>query len=195
MRFFNSKKTRLYFFFIPLLVILTSGLAFAGGRTGISAKAGAGLFVAADKDYYFGISTDLYPELGFQLDVSLIRLGLKFGYIYRKEEIYWGWYEHWKYTLSYLPAQFEFLIAPLDIILKRPIFSPHIGLMAGAFIATGDNDKSLPAFSIELGSELHIVDPFLLYGDFRYTYAPNNDVNAGGLMIVAGMGVQLSFSK
>lgn len=181
-------------------------LSSAQTRVGITAGAGVGLFVVADKDYYGDISADLYPEIGFQLDASLIRLGLKFAYIYRKAERmgfysyydpYWGWqydYYYYEYTLSYLPVQAEFLIAPLDAVSKDNLLSPYIGLMAGAFIATGDNDETLPAFSIKLGSEVHL-DPLVAYGDIRYTWAPHDDVNAGGFMIVAGLGLRLGLSK
>lgn len=195
----DRKAKQCVFLTILMLGILIPILSFAQIRVGITAGAGAGLFIASDKDYYGGISTDLYPEIGFQLDASFIRLGLRFAYIYRKiEETYW-WYDysyHWEYTVSYLPAQFEFLIAPLDAISKDNLISPYAGLMAGAFIATGDNNKTLPAFSLKLGSELHL-DPLMAYGDVRYTYAPNSDadVNAGGFMIVAGLGLRLGLSK
>ncbi len=201
-----------------IVTVCVATSTFAKTRLGVSAGAGTGLFIATDKDYYAGVSTDLYPEIGFQLDASLVRLGLKFAYIYREVkrweyysyyDPYWGWtdfsyYEH--YTLSFLPVQAEFLIAPLDATKQDNTISPYVGLMAGAFIATGDNKKTLPAFSIKLGSEVHF-QPLILYGDIRYTYAPDKTVtgigyergsktkNAGGVMIVAGIGLRLDLSK
>jgi len=210
----SRKNKVLLFLCIIMFTIAVPTSSFAKTRLGITAGAGCGLFIAADKEYYGDISTDLYPEIGFQLDASLIRLGLKCAYIYRKVERWgyysyydphWGWYEesYWyEYTLSYLPAQFEVLIAPLDARSQDNIISPYVGLMAGAFIATGDNDKTLPAFSIKAGSEIHL-DPLVLYGDIRYTYAPHEEgaglergtVNAGGVMIVAGIGLRLDLSR
>jgi len=174
-------------------------LANGQTRMGIAGTVGAGLFVASDKEYYGGISTDLYPEVGIQLDVSMIRLGLKFAYIYRKVELYmWGWdgNSYWdyyyEYTLSYLPVQAEFLIAPLS----GQEISPYAGLMVGLFIATGDNEDHLPALSPKLGLEANL-EPLLVYGDIRYTYAPHGDAdaNAGGFMLVLGMGIRLGLSK
>lgn len=177
MRYLNpitSKIEKLHLVVVIMLMFVILAPTSAQPRSGITASGGAGLFVAADKDYYMGISTDLYPELGIQLDASLIRLGLKCGLIYRKKEI-WSWYGYEEYTLSYLPVQAEFLIAPLDMMSKDNLLSPYVGLMAGAFIAIGDNDETLPAFSLKLGSEIHL-DPLMAYGDIRYTYAPHNEV-------------------
>lgn len=180
---------------VALIVLL--GLIPTQGQAEIAlvGTAGAGLFVAADKDYYGGISTDLYPEIGAALDISIIRLGLKFGYIYRKvtiDEWFWdGWnyYSyHLEYTLAYLPVQGEILIAPL----RGQTATPYFGLMVGAFIPTGDNDKVVPAISPKLGLEMNL-EPLLVYGDIRYTYAPYSDIdrNVGGFMIVVGMGLRL----
>lgn len=167
---------------------------------GFSATAGGGLFVAADKKYYGDISVDVYPEVGFQIDVSLVRLGLMTGLIYRKME-QWGFYYyddyysdpyysnyHREYTLAFLPVQAQILIAPLSGG-KDYMFSPYIGLMAGAFIPVGDNDSTLPAFSGKLGAEF-VLSPIILYGDVRYTYAKDEDRDAGGVMLVVGGGLR-----
>ena len=51
---------------------------------------GVGAFVADEKDYYMGIETDLYPEVGIIADLSVFRAGVKLGLIYRKVELqYW----------------------------------------------------------------------------------------------------------
>jgi len=181
---------------IFMILVLIISPSFAQNIT-ISGSAGAGLFVVAEKDYYGGIQTDLYPEIGGQIGISLIRVGLKAAYIYRKVEIMewsYDYYYDYEYTLAYLPLQGELLLAPLDAMPNIQIISPYIGAMIGCFIPTGDNDDALFAFSLKAGSDIN-VEPLFLYGDIRYTWA-NHDigyqtVNAGGLMIVGGMGLRL----
>jgi len=187
---------------IFIMIVLLASPLFAQSIT-ISGSAGVGLFVAADKDYYGGIQTDLYPEIGGQIGISLIRIGLKAAYIYRKAEMMvWVYdpyfddyyYDYYEYTLAYLPVQGELLIAPLDAMYDMPIISPYIGVMIGSFIPTGDNDDGLFALSLKAGSDIN-VEPLFLYGDIRYTWA-NHDygydtINAGGFMIVGGMGLRL----
>ena len=185
---------------IFLLLFLIPSFSYAQ-KIGVSGGFGAGLFIASDEDYYGGIRTDLYPEMGLQLNISLVRLGVKFAYIYRKIEIsgyyswydpYYGWqydYYYYDYTLAYLPIQGEFLIAPLDATAKNILISPYFGFMTGVFVPTGDNEDVLSAFSIKLGSDINL-EPLFMYGDIRYTYASHNDTNAGGFMVVCGMGVR-----
>jgi len=162
-------------------------------KIGIAGTAGAGLFVAQDKDYYAGISADLYPELGLQLHVEMFRGGLKVGYIYRKVEEYsWyynsygDWYSEYKYTLSFVPVQAEILLAPM--IYEG--LSPYAGIMGGMFIAAGDNTENFPAISPKIGLE-YKTSPILVYGDLRYTWASKNSVDAGGVMLVVGFGIYL----
>jgi len=182
-------------FVITFIIIMAFVPAISMAQTAISFTfaGGAGLFIAQDKDYYAGISTDLYPEIGMQLNVTIIKLGLKAGFIYRKITesgySYYGTYYSsysYEYTFAFIPAQGEFLIAPLG----RNIISPYAGMMAGAFIPVGDNDKVLVAISPKVGGELNF-GPFAPYGDIRYTYAKDGDWNAGGFMIVIGLGIKL----
>ena len=72
--------------------------------------------------------------------------------------------------------------------------SPYAGFMAGAFVPVGDNDEVLPAFSLKAGSQIRL-DALVAYGDLRYTHASHNDTNAGGIMLVAGLGLRLGLSK
>lgn len=179
----------------------TAGKKSSGTRMGISGLAGAGIFFATDDDYYFNEGTDLYPEIGLQLDVSLVRMGIKAAAIYRKYEA-WGWYSdpygyysyHDEYTIAFIPVQAEFLIAPLSAMMKSDI-TPYFGFMAGAFIPVGDNDEVLFAPSIKAGMEFSL-EPLILYGDLRYTYAKdsNRELNAGGVMLVVGAGLRLGTS-
>lgn len=162
-------------------------------RMGITGLMGAGLFVAADKDYYGGISTDLYPEIGLQIDVSMLRLGIRAGYIYRKVEFFtWIWYpsSSWEYTLAYVPLQAEILLAPMS----GQIVTPYVGVAPGVFIPAGDNDDALFTASIKLGLEASL-EPLIMYGDIRYTYARHDtgleSADAGGVMLIVGGGVRL----
>lgn len=189
-------------FYMVTLIFISPFLAsqsMGETRVGISATGGLGVFVPAEKDYYMGSGADLYPEIALQMDVSMIRAGLRLGYIWRKKtEEYYSYYNYssWEYTVSFLPAQAEICIFPLDLIKPDTIISPYVGLMAGAYIATGDNDKTLPAFSIKLGSEMRL-EPFVAYGDIRYTLANDSrvDMNAGGFMIVCGLGLRYGTSR
>ncbi len=170
-------------------------------RMGFSLVAGAGVFVAQDKEYYADIAADLYPEVGFLVDVEFIRAGLKFGLIYRKTEVS-EWYEDWygehyyydEFTRAYMPVQAELLIAPRTGMGV----SPYVGLSPGAFVSIGDDEDHLFAISVKAGLEFDI-EPLLLYGDLRYTFAERavtygDNIQAGGFMIVFGGGIRLGTS-
>jgi hypothetical protein len=169
--------------------VCLGGDAVAGTRFGISGVAGGGVFVAADKDYYHDISADIYPEIGIMMDLSVVRAGVKVGWIYRKVE-WWFYPYHGSYTLSFLPVQLDLLVAPLS----GHMITPYVGISPGVFIPVGDNEDVLPAISLKLGMEL-VGGPFLLYGDLRYTYAKEDNyresINAGGVMLVIGGGIRV----
>jgi len=180
-------------FLTIIFILVCPAIARGEVRMGVAGTAGAGIFVAQDKDYYAGISADLYPELGLQLHVDMIRAGLKVAYIYRKVERYtWGnyyydyYYDEYKYTLSYVPIQTEILLAPM--IYEG--LSPYAGIMGGMFIAAGDNTENFPAVSPKLGLE-YKTNPILVYGDMRYTWASKDNIDAGGFMLVVGFGIYL----
>lgn len=159
---------------------------------------GIGLFVVDDQDYYYGIKTDAYPELAFQADISLIRLGLHFGFIYRKfelEQYYYdpftgSYYSYQEAILSFIPIQAEIGIAPLDALPGEHIVSPFVSLLVGAFLPAGDNDETLPAFTFRAGLEGHL-DPLIGFGDIRYTLASDDGTNAGGFYIMIGGGLRI----
>ncbi len=182
-------------------------------RIGIAGTIGGGLFITADQDFYGGIGVDIYPELGIMIDYSMIRLGLKTGLIYRKHELYFEYSDSWgnyysdysEYTLAFLPIQGEVLIAPLS----GQDITPFVGIMAGMFLAVGDNEENGIAISPKVGLEASF-DPIIFYGDVRYTYAPitsevylgdyknfqtpqygSFDVDAGGLIFTLGIGIRL----
>lgn len=162
---------------------------------GVSLVGGLGLFVVSDEDFYGDIAVDLYPEAGIMIDVSMIRVGVKAGLIYRKEESYvsWGYgMSYTEYTRSFIPLQLDLQIAPL---VDSDITS-YVGIMPGIFISVGDDDESPLAISIKGGLEFKL-EPLILYGDLRYTYANFDfdspfvdDVNAGGFMAVIGGGLR-----
>lgn len=201
---------------IGALLVLLPVAPAQGMRMGATALGGVGIFVPADDAVYNDVSVDLYPEIGLQIDVSALRLGLKVGWIYNRisyyEEYYddFGyWYDTGEYTRSYIPLQAEVLVAPLDLVMEDPILSPYAGVMAGTFLSIGDVDDTSPAFSVKVGSEIR-WDPIVLYGDIRYTWAmtdsgswsgnpyiyySRDDVNVGGWMIVVGMGLRLDLSQ
>lgn len=153
----KSRKLHFVILFTLVLVILTPIFSSAQTRMGVSATLGGGLFVAQEEELYLGISADFYPELGLHVDLSLIRLGLRAGLIYRKlETFYSGFYEDEEFTMTFLPTQIELLLAPFDAIQKKSFISPYFGVLAGAFIAIADNDETFPAFSAVLGSEMRL---------------------------------------
>ena len=192
--------------------VLTIGLfitmtlpSMAQNTLGITASAGLGAFISTNKDYYGGISTDIYPELGGELNISLVRLGLKAGLIYRKYSytgytaVYSYGYNGYSYNYEpfnstfkqvFIPVQAELLIAP-PIGSGDFVFSPYFGGMIGEFIAAGDNSNSLFAISFKVGGEIALGGVVIPYGDIRYTIANDGGANAGGIMIVVGMGVRI----
>lgn len=189
---------------MAILVLATLLAPAAPARAvGISMSAGAGVFVAADEVVYGGIGTDLYPEIGGDLEFSMVRLGLKVGAIYRKYEIaydYDYYYSSHTYTMAFLPVQAELLLAPLAGGKKLPTISPYIGGMAGVFVPVGDNDEVVPAFSLKAGADLNF-EPIFIYGDVRYTHASKDvqnsnpflqdhsvDSDFGGVMVICGIG-------
>lgn len=182
-----------------LLILIMPPMAFSQTRTGISLQVGMGLFAVADEEYYFGIKTDAYPELAFQSDMSLIRLGLRFGFIYRKYELSYSFFDpfsgryyssYQEATLSFIPIQAEIGIAPLDALPGEHIVSPFVSILGGVFIPTGNNDETLLAFTLRAGLEGHL-DPLLGFADIRYTIASDGDTNAGVFFIMVGGGLRL----
>ncbi len=178
-------------------------------QMGVSFVGGLGLFVVSDKDVYADIAADLYPEVGLMIDVSIIRAGVKAGLIYRSYEEWSTYYDPYnynpyydEYTRSFVPLQLDLQIAPLigsDI-------TPYVGIMPGIFISVGDDDENPLAISIKGGLEFK-MEPLILYGDLRYTYAKADlpkltlnpwgggvgrveDVDLGGFMIVVGGGLR-----
>lgn len=178
-----------------LLVLLGLIPTHAQAEVAIVGTGGFGLFAAQDKDYYSESSTGIYSEIGVALDVSIVRLGFKIGYIFQSVgviEVNDRVDTLGAYTLSYLPVQGEILFSPF----RGQAVTPYAGLMVGAFIPTGDNDYVLPAISPKFGLEMNL-EPIFVYGDIRYTYAPYSDldINAGGFTIVLGMGLRLGLGR
>lgn len=181
-----------------VLIGVQHALAQTQTRVGISANFGLGVFVSQNRNAYLGIKTDLYPEAGVQLDLSLLRLGLKAGLIYRKSKILFfdprfGNFEE-SFTIAFVPIQAEILLAPLDAIDPDTDFSPYFGLMGGVFVAAGDNDETVGTVSFKLGSELRLASFAILFGDIRYTFADFDaafEDNLGGVIVMAGLGIRL----
>ena len=202
-----DKRSALCYLALIVLIFSASSSSIAQStnkstRMGISATMGLGAFVAEDKNYYGGISTDVYPEIGLGLDVWMLRAGLKIGFIYRKYEMwiyeydpYYGDYSFYdKYVMSYAPVQVDLMFCPFNNESGKSFVSPYVGISPGVFIATGDNEKNLAAVSFKIGMEI-TGGPLLAYGDLRYTYA-NHDTGyhtykAGGIMLVIGGGFRL----
>jgi len=176
--------------------------ARAETRFGVSGLAGLGLFVAAEDELYGNVAADIYPEVAMRIDVSALRFGGRFGFIYRNFEAIIFEYDPYSgysysyvedFTRSFIPVQAEFLVAPLDLMSTDPVFSPYFGGLAGYFVSVGDDDKSVPALSLVAGAEIHF-DPVVAYLDARYTRAKSDDyfdANFGGVTIVAGFGLRL----
>jgi len=188
-------NVKIYILFIVFIIPSTVN---SQTRTGISLMGGMGLFVAADQDYYYGIKTDAYPELAFQADMSLIRLGLHFGFIYRKFELGQFFFDpstgssfsYQESVLSFIPIQAEIGIAPLDALSGEHLVSPFVSLLGGVFIPAGDNDEILPAFTLRAGLEAHL-EPLIGFGDIRYTFSSDDGTNAGGFFVMIGGGIRL----
>jgi len=163
---FLKKQVVLSLVVAVVLQPMVPSIIHAETRMGVSATVGGGLIAVSDKDFYGGIPVDLYPEFGMQLDYSVIRLGLKFGFIFRyyQLETFAGYsgFEDEEYFLSYVPIQAEFLIAPLS----GKDITPYGGLMFGVFLAVGDINDFQP----------------IQHGSF--------DVDAGGLIFTIGIGIR-----
>jgi hypothetical protein len=178
---------------VSLFLLLLTAVSSAQVPVGLTGSAGFGVFIASDKDYYYGISTDMYPELGVDVDVSMLRLGLKAGYIYRKLiSIEFPYGSSYSYKKIFVPLQAELLVAP-GIGSKEILFSPYFGFMAGVFLPAGDNSSSLSTFSAKVGAEVRVADIFSPFGEIQYAVADDGGADAGGVMIVVGAGVRIPF--
>lgn len=181
---------------IALGVLLHCCAAAPALASGVSLSGGLGLFISTDDAVYFDTSVDLYPEVGGSIDISMLRLGLKAGLIYRELEVEGYYYDpyyyndfYYDYTIAFIPVQAELLLAPLAAGKVLPTFSPYVGGMVGAFIPVGDNDETIPAFSVKAGADIN-MDPIFLYLDGRYTHAPKDSRNYGGIILMAGAGLR-----
>jgi hypothetical protein len=174
------------------------GTAMGRTRLGVSGSLGGGLFFPSDQSIYTDVVTnalygdliaDPYPEVGLQLRASTIRTGLRVGFLHHMYAspdpgcdpggIVMACGE----TLTLLPVQLEYLVAPM----KYGVFSPYAGALVGALIPIGSHHPPIAAVSPKIGIEGRL-DPLLIHGDIRYTWARRDGVDYGGFLMVMGVG-------
>jgi hypothetical protein len=175
------------------LVILATSASLCFGSTALRGSVGIGLFGATDTEYYESESDfDPYGEAGLAIDFSGLRFGCTCGAIYKQQLLPGSeWWEERYTTIAFLPVQAELLMVPFAGRATRSArhLFPYFGFAGGMFVPVGDNQKYLPAGSVVLGGERYL-DRMAVYCELRYTLAPDQGRNAGGVFFLVGLGMQ-----
>jgi len=174
-----------------LLAISYPDAGWSKAPSGIGGGGNLGLMVALDDDSYYGLGTDLYPEIGLWIELPFVRAGGTLGLIWRKKELLYssgfGSYEE-EETILIFPV-----IARLDI---RPlsetdlIIGPFVGGGIGTYIVADGPHETSVSISTRVGLEIP-TDYFTAIAELRFEPTFGGSSQLGGVMANFGMILKL----
>ena len=174
-----------------LAVILCFETAWSKAPSGIGAGGSLGLMVALDDASYYGIGTDIYPELGLWIEVPYVRVGGTLGLIWRERK-----YSYWSGSYSYGEQETILILPAMARLEIRPfsgtdlIIGPFIGGGLGAYLVADGPYDSAVSISARAGLEIP-TDYFTATADLRLEPTIGGDSQLGAFMATVGMILKL----